>query len=307
MRTITTAIMLVLLASLPARAGVPEIVAVGVDTGNITGKVATEIQDGITGHILNGLSEVLSNIVRAKVQLIPVTDPNIIGKIRNCDSTTCLQELAQSTSVADLVVRVKVQAKKSPKKGKPDYVISVGAARALPDADTWFEKSECNDCGSPEIKHMASLLAGAIAEQMKIRVSPPKATPAPAPLPPVVVEKPTPPPALLVKSPPPAPKNDEWYVPHYLSVPVLVGGVALIGTGLYLRHLDGQSRCDLTPPQKQCSEIRESKGVGTGLIVGGGIAAAAGFVGLVFFGPPTASSRVAVGFTSSSILVRGAF
>ena len=128
MRTITTAIMLVLLASLPARAGVPEIVAVGVDTGNLTGKIATEVQDSITSHVLNGLGEVLSNTVRAKIQLIPVTDPNIIGKIRSCDSASCLQEVAQSATVADLVVRVKVQAKKSTKKGKPDYVVSVNAA-----------------------------------------------------------------------------------------------------------------------------------------------------------------------------------
>ena len=304
MRTITTAILILLLAGHAAQAGVPQTVAIGVDTSNLSPKIAAEIQDSIATHVLHGLGEVLSNVARTRIEFIPIPDAKVEGQIRDCDGETCLQNIAQSATV-DQVVRVKVQAKKAAKKGQSDYVVSLIVARAYPEREGWRDQSDCKNCGIAEIKHMASLVAGSIAEKIKIDAPLP---PAPVPPPPLVAVAPAvPPPATILGPPSPAPREEQWSVPRYLSATVFAGGAALVVTGIYLLHIDGQGRCDVTPPQRQCSQIHGTNNLGTGFIVGGGIAAAAGVVGFMFFGPTTVSSHVAVGFTASSILVRGAF
>ena len=227
MRTITTTLLILFLANHPARAGVPETVAVGVDTSNLALQIAAEIQDSIATHVLHGLGEVLSNVARTRIELIPIPDAKVEGQIRDCDSEACLQNIALSAT-ADLVVRVKVQAKKAAKaakKGKSDYVISLIVARAYPAREGWRDQSDCKDCGVAEIKHLASLIAGSIAEKIKIDAPPPpKVTPAPAPLPPVAAVRPAAPPprATIVSPPPPAkPQQEAWSVPSYVSGSIL--------------------------------------------------------------------------------------
>jgi hypothetical protein len=306
MRTITTAILILLLASYPAQAGVPETVAIGVDTSNLDPKIAAEIQDSIPVYAWNGLRDGLSKVAKTKVQLIPISEAKIVEQIQNCDSEACLQDVAQSAS-ADLVVRVKVQTKKASKKRKPEYVISLIVVRALPGRDAWQDKSDCKDCGSSEINHMASLVAGSIAEKIKIDVPPPpKATPPVSP-PIATLPQPIPPPASIMNPPPVAKEPSEWYVPRYLSISALGGGAALIVTGIVLRKIDGDGSCTLPANKQECSMVYSTGGLGTGLIWGGGAAMLGGLAGLLFFGPSSENSHVAVGFSGSSLLVGGAF
>jgi hypothetical protein len=305
MRTITTAILILLFASQLARAGVPETVAIGVDTGNLDPKIATEIQDGIAVRVLNGLGEVFSNITRTRIQLVPIPDAKVDGQIRDCDSDACLQDIAQN-GIADLVVRVKVQAKKAAKKGKSDYVVSLIVARAYPAREVWRDQSDCKKCGIPEIILIASLVAGDIAEKIKIDAPPP---PAPVPQPPVVAVAPAvPPPALILGPPSPAkPAQEAWSVPRYLSGSVLGAGLILVGVGGYLLHLNGQGTCDLATPKEHCPNKYNTKGLGLGLVTGGGIVAVAGFVGLTFYAHQDANTNLAVSFNGSSISVSGAY
>jgi hypothetical protein len=308
MRTITTAILLLLLATCPAQAGVPETVAVGVDTSNLASKIAAEIQDSIAVHVLNGLGEVLSNVARTKVQLVPISDANIVGQIRNCDSTACLQEIAKTEGL-DLVIRVKVQPKKASKKGKPSYVISLIAVRPAPERDAWNEKSDCADCGSSEINHMASLVAGSIAERIKIDAPPPKTPPVPVPVPPVAAVKPAVPPRATIVSPPShaKPQEEAWSVPRYVSGSVLGAGLVLVGVGGYLLHINGRGTCTLAASQWQCPEVRTTSTVGTAMIVGGSIAAVGGIAGMFLLAPSSGDSRSAKGFDGFSISLRGTY
>jgi hypothetical protein len=96
-------------------------------------------------------------------------------------------------------------------------------------------------------------------------------------------------------------------VPRYLSVAAIVGGAALIATGAYLIHLDGQGTCDLTPPQEHCPERHKTQGLGIGFVAGGGLAALGGLAGLIFFPPQVGGTNVAVGFGASSLSIAGAF
>jgi hypothetical protein len=198
---------------------------------------------------------------------------------------------------------VKVQAKKATKKAKADYAISMVVARAVPDRDAWREKTDCQACTGGDVKHMASLLASTIAERINIDVAPP--SPQPSPVPPVAATPPRPPRTDLVTSPT-APQPG-FYVPRALSIAALAGGVALVGSGIYLLHLNGQGTCSLAANEKQCPRLYNTTGLGTGLVIGGGVAAVGGLVGLVFFPPGGGTSQLALGFNGSSISVRGAY
>ncbi len=307
MRTITTAILILLFASHPARAGVPESVAIGIDTSSLPSKIAAEIQDSIAVHVLNGLGEVLSSVARTKVQLVPISEAKVEGQIRDCDSDACLQNIAQSTT-ADLVVRVKVQANKAAKKGKSDYVVSLIVARTYPERGAWRDQSDCKNCGIAEIKHLASLVAGSIAERIKIDAPSPKVAPTPAPVPRVAVVKPVAPPRATIVSPPsPSPREEKWSMPRYVSGTVLAGGLVLAGVGGYLLRINGRGTCDLASPERLCTRTYDTGAVGTGLAVGGGLVALGGLAGLLFFGPDADSTHVALSVTGSSISIAGGF
>ncbi|HEX7501589.1 MAG TPA: hypothetical protein VF524_15005, partial [Polyangia bacterium] len=225
-------------------------------------------------------------------------------------SIECLQDLAQSAKV-DLVVQVRVRArpaaKKATKRLKSDYLVSMIVARSTPERDAWVEKTDCSACEGSEIKHTASLLASTIAERIKIRKTPPTplAEAAPAPVP-DTMPPPAPQPALAVKPPLAAPAP-EWYVPTYLSLTALAGGVALIGSGIYLIHINGRGTCDLTAPKDLCARRYETETAGIGMVAGGGVAAIAGLVGLIAFSPSAGPSHMALNITASSISLSGGF
>jgi hypothetical protein len=314
MRTITTAILILLLANHPARAGVPRTVAVGIDTSTLSPKIATEIQDGVADRVLYGLGEVFSNTARTRIQLVPITDAKVEGQIRDCDSDACLQDIAQS-GIADLVVQVKVQVKKAAKKGKSDYGVFLIVARAYPEREAWRDQSDCKKCGIPEIKLMSSLVAGDIADRIKIdfqppKATPPKAAPAPTPLPPVAAVRPAvPPPRATIVSPPShaKPQEEAWSVPRYVSGSVLGAGLVLVGVGGYLLHINGRGTCDLAAAQWQCQQVRTTSGVGTAMVIGGSIVAAGGLAGMFLLAPSSGDSRSAKGFDGFSISLRGTY
>jgi hypothetical protein len=302
MRIAPTAALLLALSGHRAFAGAPSTVAVSVDTSALNSKIAGEVQDGIVTAVLSGLSEVFSNLVRTKVDLSPVSDAKIVTQVHDCGGIECLENLAQSAKL-DLVVQINLQAKKSSKKAKPDYAISMIVARDAPARDAWREKTVCQGCNAAEIKHMASLLASTIAERVNVDEPPAKARPLPSPAPAPVRPAPQPAP-LVVNLPSPEPKP-AWSVPRHLSIAALAGGGVLIGTGIYLLHLNGEGTCSLASGQRECSRLYSTGALGTGVLVGGSLAALGGLTGLLFFSPSTGSTQL--GLSGSSISVRGAF
>ena len=65
------------------------------------------------------------------------------------------------------------------------------------------------------------------------------------------------------------------------SVAAIVVGVAAAGTGVVLLAIDGGQACDLMSPAKQCPELWDTRTPGALLLVGGGVVAGAGVVGLI--------------------------
>lgn len=309
MRFLPTAFLLLVCASRHAFAGTPSTVAIAVDTNNLGPKIAAEVQDGIVTHVLTGLTDVMSHLASTNVALTPVSDSRTLDQVLDCEGIECLQDLAQSAMV-DLVIQVRVnakQTKKTAKRVKPDYLVSMVVARSAPDREAWSEKTVCQACEASEIRHTASLLASMIAERIRI----PKANPAPAPEAapaplPTTVATPAPQPALVPKPSPVAP-SPAWYVPSALSVAALAGGVLLIGSGVYLIHIDGEGTCDLTASKDLCARRYKTRNAGIGLVAGGGLAALGGLAGLLFFSPGAGSTSMALHITGSSISVSGGF
>jgi len=302
MRTFFTTALLLLLASSRTFAAAPGKVAIAVDTSSLKPKLAKELQDGIASEVATGLGEVLSSLLKTRVELAVVPDVKVTQQVMDCQDAECLEDLAQTAKV-DLVAQVKVLAKKRARRGKRSYTISMIVAQGDPNRQAWNEQSECKACGSGDIKHMASLLASTIAERIDLRAT--RTAPPPAPKPVVVAPPPPPPsPPPVVSTPAPKPVR---YIPRALSISAMVGGAALAGTGIYLLSRNGEGTCDPAAGQRECERVYDTKAFGTTLLVGGGAAIVGGLVGLVFFPPVASSSRVALGFTGNSISVRGAF
>jgi hypothetical protein len=301
------------LASQPAFAGVPNTVAIAVDTSSLVPKIADEVQDGIVTHILAGFGEVMSALAATDIALTPVSEAKTLERVLECEGIECLQDLAQTAKV-DLVVQVRVRVKqatkqatkKASKRSKTDYFISMVVARSAPDRDAWSEKADCQACAAGEIKHTASLLASTIAERIKVKTTPTTPMPAvvaPAPAPVTVA----PPPLAPQNKPAPSDPDRGWYVPRYLSVAALAGGALLLGSGIYLMHINGQGTCNLSAPKDLCARRYKTGDLGIGLVAGGGVAALAGIVGLVAFSPGAGAGHVALNIGASSISVSGAF
>jgi hypothetical protein len=298
MRILLPAALLLLLASQRAFAAAPNTVAIAMETNDV--KIAADLQAGFAAEILYGLGEVFSNLARVRINLTQVSAPKISARILECADAECLQAVAQSANV-DLVVQARVQTTKASKKGKPDYAVSMVVARNAPAHDAWREKADCQGCSVSEIKHMASLLASTIAEQIKIDAPFPAATPS---LKPQATE------AKLASAPVgirDLPEKPGLRVPRYVSVAAIAVGVVLMGTGAYLASVDGKGTCDLAPPKEHCPERYRTQGLGFGLVAGGGLVALGGVVGLLFFSPRAGSTNLAIGFSPSSISLSGAF
>ena len=312
MRILFTASVLLSFVSQHAFAGTPSTAAIAVDTNSLGPKLAAEVQDGIVTHVLTGLTEAMSHLASTNIAMTPVSDSRTLDQILECEGIECLQDLAQSAKV-DLVIQVRVsakQTKKSAKRAKPDYLVSMVVARPAPDRDAWSEKTVCQACEASEIRHAASLLASMIAERIKVQPTLPAPTPAPAPAPvpaPMTMAPPPPQPALQASPPPVAPAPEGRYVPTALSVTALAGGAVLMGSGIYLIHLHGQGTCDLTAPKDLCPRTYKTQHAGIGLVAGGGLAALGGLAGLLFFSPSTESTHMALNITGSSISVSGGF
>jgi hypothetical protein len=296
MRTLFLAVLL--LAGGSAFAATPDTIAIAIDTGTLNPKIATEIRDGIAAQILAGLRE-------NKIDLAPITDADVLGEAVDCAGPPCLEGIARFSRLA-LIAQVQVRAKKSDRKGKLDYTVAILVARAVPEPQSWRDTSACPGCAPEGVKDVVFLLASTLGERIAADVR--KLPPAPAPVQsrPVASARPTPPPATIAKPPLPA-REPDWFVPPYLSASVLAGGAVLAGGGVYLLHLNGKGTCDLAAAKKLCTRSYDTKAIGAGLLVGGGLALLGGVAGLVFYGPNTDGSHLALSFTGSSISVSGGF
>ena len=306
------ATLLLALAGQRALAGTPQTVAIAVDTNSLGAKIAAEVQDGIVPRILSGLTEVMSSLAATDITLTLVRESRTLEQVLECEGIECLQDLAESAKV-DLVIQVRVQAKqvskqaspKASKRSRQDFHLSMVVARSTPERDAWIEKTDCQACEASEIKHTASLLSSLIAERVKVKPTPSEPPHEAGPTP-MHLAPPAPSPASPV-TPLPAPVPSKWSVPTYLSVTALAGGLLLIGSGLYLIHINGQGTCDLTAPQYVCPRKYQTQNWGIGLFAGGQLAALGGLAGLFFFSPSVGTTHMALNVTGSSIAVSGAF
>ncbi len=297
MRTVSIAVLLLLVGG-SAFAGTPDTIAIAVDTGTLNPKIAADIRDGIAAQVLAGLRE-------NKIDLVPFTDADVLGEAVDCAGPPCLEGIARLSHLA-LIAQVQLRAKKSERKGKLDYTVAILAARAVPESQSWRDTSACPGCDPEGVKDVVFLLASTLGERIAAEIRKPAPAPAPALARPVATVRPTPPPATIAMPPLPA-REPDWFVPRYLSVGVLVGGAVVAGTGVYLLHLNGKGTCDLATPKKLCTRSYDTKAIGAGLLVGGGLALLGGVAGLVFYGPNTDGSHLALTFTGSSISVSGGF
>jgi hypothetical protein len=278
----------------------------------------------------------LAGLESFKLMLTATSDPKIIARVRDCKDAACLQEIAKTAELG-LVVQVGMQArrpargKKPRKDGKLDYAISMLVARDVPERKSWLEKTECSDCSTAEAKQAVFLLSATLGERISTEVSPSKVEPVslpaaskgePEPLPPPskaepeplpqpeIVVRPAPPPEAMMPpslpGPPPEP-TPEWYKSRTLSIAATAGGLVLMGTGIYLLHIDGEGTCDLVAPERRCPDRYKTQGLGAGFLVGGGLAALGGFASYYFFSYRTHATRTTLGFSGSSISVSGAF
>lgn len=330
MRILPTASLLLVFASHDAFAGIRHTVALAVDTNSLAEKVATEVQEDIGPQVLAGIADIMSTPDPTKIDLTAVSEVKTLARILECEGAECLQDLGQDTGV-DLLIKVKVRAKqaaqeasneaakkvskraskKAAKTTKADYLVSMIVVRAAPSREVWSEKTDCLACEASEIKRTASLLGSALAERIKPKLATtPKpiaeaATQAPEPVP--TPPPPPEPPVAVDTSPSPAAPAPAWYVPRYLSVTALAGGVLLLGSGIYLVHINEKGTCDLAASQDLCAKRYKTQNLGFGLIAGGGLATLGGLAGLLFFPPGTSSTHMALNFTGSSFSLSGNF
>ncbi len=321
MRIHPLAALLAALVSHPALAATPASVAIAVDTNSLAPKIADEVQDGAVAHIVTGLDEVMSTLADTDIRLTPVSDSETLDRILECEAIECLQDLSEAAKV-DLVIQVRVRAKqiskKATKRSKPDYLISMIVARSVPEREAWVEKTDCHACDASGIKHTASLLASTIAEHIKVRKAPPAPEPEEEPTA-ATPPRPAAPPAPSAASPAPpearpSPKLEPTrsepqrvHVPTYLSATAIVGGGLLIGSGIYLVHINGKGTCDLTGSEDLCERQYKTESLGIGLLAGGGLAVLGGLVGLIFYSHSAGGTPIALNCNGSSIFVSGGF
>lgn len=307
MRIFAALVLPLLLASPSVSAGADNVVAIVVDTSNLGQRAAEEIRGGVDAQVLAGLRA-------ANLDVVSTSDEKLVAQALSCDGALCLQELAQSADLA-LVVQVRIEAKKKTKKRKSDYDVSMLVVRGAPDAQAWREESTCPGCDAEETKHISYLLASMIGERVSSETpraravtAPPVALPPPEPpaalAPPLATETAAPPAVIQIPTPAPSPS---WSVSRYVSVPLLVGGMALVGSGIYLLHINGRGTCSLTSAQEICPRRYKTEALGLGLVAGGGLVSLAGLTGLIVFSPKVGSTRVAITCGASSIVATGAF
>jgi hypothetical protein len=292
----------ILSASQPALAQGPKGSVVAVDVYGPSERANADLRATAASRVFDALAA-------AQLTVTPVSDANLVTEILDCVGEPCLQDLAKSADLA-LVVQVRIQAKKTAKKGKLDYTISMVVARDAPDRNSWREKGICPECDVTEAKQQVFLIAGTIGDRIQSESQKAKQAPVVSgPVVPAVAAAPPPAvaPPVLVNPPQVEKEPPGWYVPRYLSIAALGGGAALIVTGIVLRKADGGGTCTLPANKKECSRTYSTGGLGMGLIWGGGAAVIGGLAGLLFFGPSSGDSHVAVGFSGSSLLVGGAF
>jgi hypothetical protein len=302
MRIATTAILLLSLAS--HRALAQGSVVIAVDSTVPGDKNPAAFRSAVASRALAGFESF-------SLKLNALTEPKVIEMARSCEDQACLQDVAGSLDLA-LAVQVKVIAKRTGKRGKLDYNISMLAARAKPDQNAWREKTECSDCDAEDAKQQVYLLAGTVAERIKGEskspAGPPPLAGVPA-TPPLTAPAAAPPPTMYYLPPPVPPLEQKpgWYVPRYVSIPVLIGGAAALGAGIYLLAVNGKGTCDLAPGKRQCQDRYATGVLGGSLTAVGAVAVIGGFVGLFFFPPGHGAANVAVGFDGTSISVAGVF
>jgi hypothetical protein len=302
MRIISAAAFIFLLAGKPAFAEGPNAMAIAVDATIPGEKDPMEFRNGVATRVVAGFDSF-------NMGLSPVSDPKIIERARACEGASCLQDLAKSADLA-LVVQVRIQAKKTAKKGKLDYSISVLVARDVPDRNAWREKGTCPECDYTEAKQQVFLIAGTIGdriqgESQKAKQTPVVSGPVSSPL--VTVPPPAGAPRVLVNPPQVEKEPSGWYVPRYLSIAGIIGGAAIIVTGVVFDSINGKGTCGRSASDGECARTYDTGDLGTGLIVGGSVVAVGGLASLFFLAPNNTSSNLALGLGASSISVRGRF
>jgi hypothetical protein len=237
----------------------------------------------VRGEILAAATEGIS-LAGAVPRTTPRSQPP-----NTCATKSCFAELGVQHDAAFVLV---LKAKVTRDSYQLDATIYEGKSGML----TASSEKDCILCSAPDFVASVRATVASLCQQVVPAI--PEPTPA---VPSAKAE-----PASIVNQPP-VEDRPGLHVPRYLSVTTLVGGATLLGAGVYLLTIDGRGSCDLTAEQWQCPRLRSTKAIGTGLAIGGSAAAIGGLIGLIFFGPPSGTSPVALGFTGNSISARGAF
>jgi len=296
MRTATLSALLFL--SLGQRAlAATNAAAIAVEVSLPGEKNPVELRNAFAARVLAGLESFRMN-------LAPVTDPAVIDRALGCEGALCLQDLARLADLA-LVVQLRVQARKTGKKGKLDYALWMLVARNAPERNAWREKGECSACDVFDAKQQVFLLAGTIGE--RIQADSPKTGQASTTPRPRFPSATGPGGATTELVAPTTAQPPERYVPRYLSVAALASGAVAAGVGIYLIHLNGQGTCDLAGSRELCPRRYKTQGLGIGLLTVGGLAMLGGLGGLVLLPPGPGDHDVALTFDGSSVSLEGAF
>lgn len=292
MRTSWIVVLLCIVASHPAFAQRPKTAVVAVDVQGSDAKNTEYLTRSVALRAVDGFAA-------AKVALVPISNSKLTALAGECIEASCLQEVAKS-ELLDLVVQVKVQARKSGKKNRADYDISMMAVRVVPDVFSWRENIECPGCGASEVTNMVSQLATIIGGRIA-KKTPQEAT-RPA-LPPTAAEAPDVPPPrpTIVKSSPTAQEKSRLW--PWLTVGA--GGV-LAATSVFLWTQEGNGHdCVAVAGRAPC---REKTVAWPAASVTGGLGLAGLVVGVIWIvGLGNEDQPTRVGLSPRGVVMEGRF
>jgi hypothetical protein len=283
---------LMVLASQPAFAQRPKSAAVAVDVQGFDAKTTEHLTGSVSLRVVDGFAA-------AKVALVPISNSKLTALVGECVEASCLQEVAKS-ELLDLVVQVKVQAKKSGKKNRADYDISMMVVRVVPDVFSWREKIGCPGCAASEATNMVSQLATIIGGRIA-KETPQEAT-RPA-LPPTAAEAPDVPPPrpTIIKSSPTAQEKSRLW--PWLTVGA--GGVLAV-TSVVLWTQEGKGHgCVAVAGGEPCREKTVAWPAAT---VTGGLGLAGLVAGVIWIvGSGTEEQPTRVGLSPRGVVMEGRF
>lgn len=202
-----------------------------------------------------------------------------------CLDNDCLRALATKAKATDVLV---VRGGATELFG---YAIDLRLWSATTDRDQ-RASSQCNACTATQMIDILTPAVGSLLDRIPALNAAPAAITTPPPTSP-------PPPQLVSRPPPPAPPPKLSPGRVALGAGMVAGGGVALGFGISMLASNGDKTTCLS--SGVCTETEQGSGLGTALTVGGGILAAVGVVGLLFFRDEASSTSIALGPAGISV------